>query len=115
MSEKVEALRTALEYIPKLKKGVEDISEAYEGGDYEKGSQIIVEASEGFQWIINLVAVTKDVLKEELDEKELTEKFSEVVEALQNEDYILVGDLFQYEILPILEQYEDVISKSILN
>ncbi|AAK80158.1 hypothetical protein BJV85_001680 [Clostridium acetobutylicum] len=115
MSEKIEALRTALEYIPKLKKGIKDIYESYESGEYEKGAEIITEASDGFQWIINLIALTKDVLKEELDESELTEKFSEVIEAMENEDYILVGDLFQYEVYPIIENYENVISKSLLN
>lgn len=55
------------------------------------------------------------MLKEELDESELTEKFSEVIEAMENEDYILVGDLFQYEVYPIIENYENVISKSLLN
>ncbi|URZ00973.1 hypothetical protein [Clostridium felsineum] len=115
MSEKIEALKTAAEYIPKLKKGIKDIYEYYEKGEYEKGAEIITEASEGFGWIINLIAVTKDVLSEELDEAELTEKFSEVIEAMENEDYILVGDLFQYEVYPIIENYERVISKSILN
>jgi len=115
VEDKIEVLKTAAEYLVKLKQGVKSIAEFYESGDYNSGSKVVLDAVDGFQWIIQVVALTKDELKQEIDENELKDKFSEVVEAMENEDYILTGDLFQYEVLPILEKYEVAINESILN
>lgn len=115
MDEKFETLKSAKEYLPKLIGGVDSIVEFSQNEEYEKASKVILEASEGFQWIIDLIGLTKDTFKEEVDEKELVEKFSEVVEALENEDHILVSDLFEYEVKPILEGYLQAINNTLAN
>lgn len=115
MDEKFEALKSAKEYLPRLIGGVDSIVEFSQNGEYEKASSIILEASEGFQWIIDLIELTKDTIKEQVDQKELVEKFSEVVEALENEDHILVSDLFEYEVKPILEGYLKAINCTLAN
>lgn len=115
MDKKMEALKSAKEYLPKLIGGVDTIVELSQNGEYSKASQIVLDASDGFQWIIDLIALTKDELKKEVDESELVEKFSEIVEALENEDYILVSDLFEYEVKPILEGYLNVITAALAN
>lgn len=115
MDEKMEALKSAKEYLPKLIGGVDTIVELSQSGEYSKAAQTILEASEGFQWIIDLMKLTKDELKKEVDESELVEKFAEIVEALENEDHILVSDLFEYEVKPILEDYLNAITAAVAN
>ncbi|MCS4472017.1 hypothetical protein JQ036_17840 [Clostridium botulinum] len=53
--------------------------------------------------------------KEEVNFDELNNKLEEIVEAIEFQDFILVGDLFEYEILPEVESMEEIINKSLLN
>lgn len=114
-SEKIEVLNTANEYLDNLKKGVSDISELIQEGKEQEGINLIPQVADGLQWLIQAVNLTKDVHKKEINIKEIDEHLAEMVEALENEDYILVGDLFNYEILPILEKIHEGIKETVAN
>lgn len=103
-NEQLEALKTADEYMDNLKRGVIIISEGIQEGREQEAINIIPQVVEGMQWIIEVIKLTKSVQKEEITLGEINEHIEEMIEAFENEDYILVGDLFNYEILPILEE-----------
>lgn len=104
MEDKLEVLRDAYNYIDNLKKGIEDLSERINKGNEEKGLTLIPLISDGLEWVTKVIELTKDVQKEEVSTGDLNEKLKEIIEAIDNEDYILVGDLFNYEIIPILDE-----------
>lgn len=113
MENKSEVLSTAYNYIDNLKNGIEDLSNVINSGDEEKGIKLIPLISDGLDWLIKVINLTEDIHKGEVSIGELNEKLEETIEALDNEDYILVGDLFNYEMLPILDEIKNNIGKLI--
>lgn len=114
MNEQIEVLSTANEYMENLKSGINKLVDYIQGGEEQSGIELIPDIADGIGWIIDVVNLTRESQKENIDISMIDEKLSEVVEAIENEDYILVGDLFNYEILPILESVHEGIKTSLI-
>lgn len=106
---KQEVLITASEYIVKLKLGIKDTAELFQSYDETKGSSLLYEITDGLQWITDALVLTEIINNNEV--LEINQKLKEIVEAFENEDYILIGDLLFYEVLPIIEKIETKIKK----
>ncbi|BAH06884.1 hypothetical protein [Clostridium kluyveri] len=115
MSEKTELLKTASDYIVNLKSGIAKAAEYFQSGDEQKGFNLVTAIAEGFNWLTQALAVSKDVLKQKISVDDLNEKLEEIVEAMENQDTILIGDLLQYELIPIVENIEESVNQSMLN
>lgn len=111
MENKKEVLITAYNYIEDLKNGIENLSNAINGGNDEKGVKLIPLICDGLNWLTQVINLTEDIHSGDVSIVELNEKLEEIIEALENEDYILVGDLFNYEIIPILDEIKNKIGK----
>lgn len=109
MNEKIKALETVEEYIDILKKGILETAGYFQNGEEYKGNVFIPDITEGIQWIIDVIILTRDVQVETIDVSELKENLQEIVIAFESEDYILIGDLFEYEIVPIFEEIQNKI------
>lgn len=109
--EMLEVLKTTDEYLEKLKKGIVDMVEEIQSGNEMKGVGSIPAIADGIGWVLEAVNNTKPVQKEIIEFNDINEFLNETVEGIENEDYILVGDLFNYEILPILERIHTDIKK----
>ena len=112
-NEQLEALKTADEYLYNLKDGVKKVSQYIDEGREQEGINLIPLVADGLKWLIDAVQATTDVQKEKIETENMNEFLGEIVEALENEDYILVGDLFNYEIHPILEEIHEKIRQII--
>ena len=104
-NEKLEVLNTAKDYMINLNNAIIKSSKYLQIGDYFNGTNLIVNITDGLEWIIQLITLRKDIYKEDMEINKLIENIKEVVEAFENEDYVLIGDLLQYEISPIIEEY----------
>lgn len=113
--EKIEALITANEYLNNLEGGIYQVVEAFQQEDENKGCSLIPLIADGIKWIVDVVNLTRDIQKEDIDISQIDEKLEELVEAIENEDYILVGDLFEYEVLPIIEEVHKKIRYIVAN
>lgn len=115
MNEKYEILKTVDEYATKLRIGILECSKLFQSGQTADGSESVITIIEGLQWVIDAIALTSDIQKEPIDSTEINLKLNEIVDAFKNEDYILIGDLFEYEILPILTEWQEKISKLLID
>lgn len=115
MNEQMEALRTASEYLENLCGGVRKVVNYIEQGEEEKGMDLIPPIADGIEWLLNAVNLTQETHNGSIDVGDINEKLGEVVDALENEDFVLVGDLFNYEILPILEDIQKNIRTIVQN
>ena len=113
--DKIEVLNSVNEYLEILKNGISNMCELIQSGKEKEGINLIPQLADGIGWVIDAVRVTKDVQKKEIDITGLNDYIEESVEALENEDYILVGDLFNYEILPIIETIHGNIKESLVS
>lgn len=108
-SEKREVIIDAYEYIGKLLNGIDKmVNKFYEGNDKE-GCEILAYASEGLEWLVKALELCGDEVDVKVEIEKLVESISESVQALENEDYILVGDIFNYEISSTLQEMKSVI------
>ncbi|MCI1477729.1 MAG: hypothetical protein LKH93_00305 [Clostridium beijerinckii] len=115
MNEQMEALRTANEYLENLLGGVKKVVNYIEQGEEEKGIDLIQPIADGIEWLLSAVNLTQEAHKGSVEIGQINEKLGEVVDALENEDFVLVGDLFNYEILPILEDIQNNIRLIVRN
>lgn len=111
MENKIEALCTAHDYIDNLENGILSLSDNINGGNEEKGIGLIPLICDGIDWLIQVISLTEDIHNKKISIEELKDNIQEIVEAMNNEDYILVGDLFRYEISPILNNIKDELKK----
>jgi flagellin-specific chaperone FliS len=114
-NEKFEALQTANEYLDKLKNGISKVINLLEEEKEGEACNYLADITEGIDWISQVVTLTADIQKEKIELGDINEKLTEAVEALENEDYNLLGDIFKYEILPILENMHKQVKVCILN
>ncbi|MBN1041188.1 hypothetical protein [Clostridium botulinum] len=115
MEKKIEFLKVTNEYIIQLEKNIEEIVKILQGTEYKEGIKALNSVIEGINWVAIAVENTKELHKKEISLNKLNEKLNEIVQALENEDNILMADLFQYELLPIIENIKTIIDVSILN
>lgn len=108
-NKKKEILNTAYEYIDKLNNGIKIIVEKIQEGNEYEAIKLIPSVADGIDWLTQTIKVTEEVQKEPISIDNLNEQLESLVEAFENEDYILLGDLFNYEIMPILCEYKEKI------
>ncbi|MBZ9636020.1 hypothetical protein [Clostridium sp. FP1] len=111
MNEEFDTLKTVSEYMVNLINGIEKVVEYFQGGEDRKGCELIFPITEGMQWMSDALMITKDIHKQDINLQDMNERLSEIVDALENGDFILIGDLFQYELTPILEDIQKNINK----
>ncbi|EPY2277524.1 hypothetical protein ACXAT3_002267 [Clostridium sporogenes] len=104
---KLEVLNTAKEYMINLNNAIMKSADYLQNGDYFNGTNLIISITDGLEWIVQLITLRKDIYKDDMEVNKLIDNIKEVVEAFENQDYILIGDLLQYEISPIIEEYYD--------
>lgn len=105
--EKLEVLNTAKEYMTNLNDSIIKSAEYLQNGDYFNGTDLIISITDGLEWIVQLITLRKDIYEDDIKVNKLIDNIKEIVEAFENKDYILIGDLLQYEISPIIEEYHN--------
>lgn len=111
MNEQIEALTSAYSYINTIKDSVINLINYIDTDNYGKAIELINPICEGIDWIINVIRLTDSLHKGNINFIELNNKLLDLVEALGNEDYILVRDLFEYEVLITLTDIQMKIEK----
>lgn len=112
---KFETLKTASQYIHKLLVGIYTIVQLIQVGDHEKSLLIFPEIVDGLDWTIKAINLTSDIQKEKIDTTEINDKLKEIIDAFENQDYLFLSDLIEYEIEPIIEEWERILKGSVLN
>lgn len=102
-------MQTAKEYLIKFLPGTNEAIEAFRQGKNEVGVNICSYIEEGLVWLMEIVRLTKDVQPEEMSEESMKIKIDMLVDAYENEDYTLMGDILEFEIRPIVEKWDKII------
>lgn len=104
-----ETIEIAKPYVDKMKNAIQEAIKLFEEGKNKEAVEISSFIEEGSNWLSEVARLTKDIQSKNLEETELDSKIDELAEAYENEDYTLMSDLLQYEILPIITEWEKVI------
>ncbi|WP_427338108.1 hypothetical protein [Caloranaerobacter sp. DY30410] len=108
-----EVLKGLYIYLGRLIPGIAKTAELYQGGNEGKANENMIDIIDGINWIIEGITVTSEIQKEKINITDMNEHFDEMVQAFENSDYVLLSDLLEYEIVPILEKWKEKISVSI--
>lgn len=101
-----ETLDSCIEYIPKLLKAVSNIVYNMQSGNEGEGISLMPNILEGLQWVIEAVhGMQQHGYLINIDIPVMTERLRELQEALEIRDYVLIADIFEYEVSPLLENW----------
>lgn len=112
-NEQREALTNASIFNLKL---IQCVKEAYEYIRNEKiaeGYQLVATMTEGFEWLIKVITLNEEALIEKIDVSKLNETIGEMIESIENRDNGLLGDLLEYEMIELLEEWQEKIGKNL--
>lgn len=115
LKQQFETLQTANEYIIKLESGIIESIRVLRSNEEGQAVETIPYIIDGVEWLNDAMKLTVGIHNQEVNYDEIREKLVEIVDAVNNEDYTLVGDLLEYEILPVIGQWKKIIRNSIIN
>ncbi|TFE03941.1 hypothetical protein [Jeotgalibacillus salarius] len=95
-----------IEYIPRLIQASEKIGEYLQAGEQYRGMKLLPDLFEGIQWVTNAIkGIEKNHISLDLNTEDINKYLIEIEQTLKNQDFVLLADLLEYEISPILESW----------
>lgn len=115
-----EAVATGCEYVPCLRGGVARAGHLFQEGREGEAVSRFNQLLDGLEWLGSLVDSTEFVVRQGLIELAESGRvlraaaafraaLRELLEAWENADYVLIGDLLVYELVPVLEEWGIII------
>lgn len=114
--QQVEALQVMVDYIPKLRKGIETVSAELSGNRQPDTDTYLNKVIEGLNWVINVYNGTASLIAEKdnsIDKTSLNEASIEFSQAIKANDTRRMVRLFNDDFLPFINSFE-VIAKSFI-
>lgn len=110
----LEAMQDSLDYIEKLKEGIDRLIGLLVNEEEKVAMELVVEIINGLEWIhniLNSIEQTTNLNYIDIGFQDCYDRFkdtvAELLEALENSDMIMLSDLFEFEILEILDEMMD--------
>lgn len=114
----VNNMTNAKEYLEKLIPGFQKAADLFRMGNEQEANQYYLQILDGIDWfsqvILTIVNAQVDIFKEQtLEErqKKLTDLMAQMLEANKNQDWVLMADLLEYEMIPFYKDWQDVLSQ----
>ena len=116
-------LANALNYLKKLIPGFEQAADLFRAGNEQEANKYYLQILDGIEWFSQVVSVIMspdegetelpDTDDESLEvrQKKLTDLMSQMLEANQNQDWVLLADILEYEMVPFYKDWEKILSK----
>lgn len=101
----LETIESYNEYIAKVSGGCVRISDFLRKDQISEAMRLILDFSEGMGWLVEASnLLMKNEVKATLEVEKIHEFLHEVNSGLEIQDYVLVADMFEYEIAPFFEK-----------
>ena len=116
-------LSNAKEYLEKLIPGFQKAADLFRMGNEQEAHKFYLQILDGIDWFSQVVSVIMqpedgeaelpDADGESLQvrQKKLTDLMSQMLEANQNKDWVLLADILEYEMVPFYKDWENILSK----
>ena len=116
-------LANALDYLKKLIPGFEQAADLFRAGNEQESNKYYLQILDGIDWFSQVVSVIMSPDKGETEmpdtddeslevrQKKLTDLMSQMLEANQNQDWVLLADILEYEMVPFYKDWEKILSK----
>lgn len=109
-NKELEVLNTAKEYIEKLISGINEVVGYIQSGKEKQAIEMIPLIAEGIGYIIDVIEVLNIEIDKDKTIGNLNGQLGEIVDGIENNDYILIADILNYEIVPIMDKIKIVLN-----
>jgi type I restriction-modification system DNA methylase subunit len=110
-----ETKQSCVDYLPKLIEACDKITENIQANNHE-WFEIYEAFLEGLSWLASAISSIQNIDDKQLREIEISE-FNKILKAMEDalfqKDYILLGDLLEYELKDKLENYYTTITRDL--
>jgi len=107
-----ETKTSVMTYLPKLKEGINQVASLFQLGKETEAFPLMIDLVEGLDWLLQAIGAINIFNPGYLPEDEIisfNKKSEELIQAWKNDDFVLLSDLFEYEILPLIERWEEIL------
>lgn len=108
-----ETMASIKEYLPIVKNSMCRVGRLFQSGQEGEAHSLVVRIIDGLEWLMEAIANINHLVPGFWPEDRISifrDKLRGLLEALESNDYILAGDLFEYELVPILDRWEAALS-----
>ncbi|MEG1256003.1 hypothetical protein [Clostridium sp.] len=110
-NQEIEVLNTAKEYIERLIAGINEAVQYIQCGNEKLGIEMIPLIGEGIEYITDILLLLPLEVNSNDIVVNLNSQLEEVVQGLENEDYVLVADILAYEVVTIIKDIQGILVK----
>jgi len=103
----IETLDTAMEYMLKLIKAIDMYNGYIHENKLKEGMNLFSYIVEGLEWLTNALMFTGPIQNNSINIEKLRETFPKLLNKFENENYMSVSDILQYEIKPLLQKWSN--------
>ena len=111
-------LTNAKDYLVRLIPGFQKAADLFRMGNEQEANQYYLQVLDGIEWFSQVIIIIVSTLENKSEEKSLEERqkkltdlMSQMLEANQNQDWVLMADLMEYEMIPFYKDWEAVLSR----
>jgi len=116
-------LANALDYLKKLIPGFEEAADLFRAGNEQEANKYYLQILDGIDWFSQVVSIVMNPDEGETElpdaddenlqvrQKKLTDLMNQMLEANQNQDWVLLADILEYEMVPFYKDWENILSK----
>lgn len=109
-----EAIEDGMEYLPRLRNGLSEVAALLQEGREGEGINLFIDSIEGLEWFSSVLAAAvcfREGLVTDNDHENLAVRYrhmlGDLLGAWENRDIVLIGDLLEFEIIPVIEIFID--------
>ncbi|MFJ6264928.1 hypothetical protein [Lysinibacillus xylanilyticus] len=103
--EKLEIVDEYYKYVAKIPTGLQYIADNLRADNIQTALNEILNFSEGITWIKQMEEILMEQgVNTNLNKHQLEDYLNLINEGLEKQDFVLVADIFEYEVMPYFEQ-----------
>jgi len=103
------------EYMNRFIPGMQKIVLWFQQGEEQKALEGMVDVVEGLAWICEAISLTQELYSTPINIEGINEFLIQLNDGLVESDSILMADILEYEIIPIVEEWNKIIMGNIVN
>ena len=111
-------LTNAKAYLEKLIPGFQKAADLFRMGNEQEANQYYLQVLDGIDWFSQVVLTIVNAQEKKFEEKSLEERqkeltglMAQMLEANENQDWVLLADLLEYEMIPFYKDWQEVLSR----
>lgn len=111
----IEELTLVKEECEEVKKLTDLMLKCLKSNLIEKMFEVLIVMTHKMEHLIGMITQEKELLTEEIHIEEINEILKELIDGVENADYVLIADLLEYEMLEKINEWNTIIEQSCKN